>query len=106
MNRVHVAAAVLNQTPLDWEGNRARIVAAIEGARATGARVVCLPAMCVTGYGCEDAFHSPTVLDTAWEVLEVASFTTTMHSVPSIRPMPQIMPAEAISSPYMPQAVN
>jgi len=61
---------VLNQTPLDWEGNRANIVAAIEGARVAGARVICLPEMCITGYGCEDAFHSPSVLETAWEVLE------------------------------------
>ncbi len=31
MRLIKVAAAVLNQTPLDWDGNKARIIAAIEG---------------------------------------------------------------------------
>ncbi|HEV8239868.1 MAG TPA: NAD(+) synthase, partial [Thermoanaerobaculia bacterium] len=31
--------------------------------------VLCLPELCITGYGCEDAFLSPAVADTAWEVL-------------------------------------
>ncbi len=35
MKRIHVAAAVLNQTPIDWDGNRAHIVDAIAAARAS-----------------------------------------------------------------------
>jgi len=58
---VKVAAAVLNQTPLDWQGNQRRIVEAIRSARAAGASIVCLPELCITGYGCEDAFLSPGV---------------------------------------------
>ncbi len=69
MKLIKVAAAVLNQTPLDWEGNRARIVAAIADARDRGVRVLCLPELCITGYGCEDAFHSPSTHRTAGEVL-------------------------------------
>ena len=61
MNRIHVAAAVLNQTPLDWEGNQQRIVSAIRLARDRGASLVCLPELCISGYGCEDAFQSPGV---------------------------------------------
>jgi NAD+ synthase (glutamine-hydrolysing) len=53
---IAVAAAVVNQTPLDWDGNQARLVAAIRAARAAGASVLCLPEMCISGYGCEDAF--------------------------------------------------
>lgn len=68
--RLRVAAAALNQTPLDWDGNRARSLAAIQEARALGAQVLCLPELGISGYGCEDAFHSPGVLDTAWEMLE------------------------------------
>ncbi len=56
MKRIHVAAAVLNQTPLDWIGNAARITDALRGARAQGATLVCLPELCISGYGCEDAF--------------------------------------------------
>ena len=62
MNRILVAAAALNQTPLDWDGNLVRIREAIRQARRAGAQVLALPEMCVTGYGCEDAFHSTGVL--------------------------------------------
>ena len=65
MDRILVAAAALNQTPLSWEGNLANIREAILQARAAGAQVLCLPELCVTGYGCEDAFHSAGVVDTA-----------------------------------------
>lgn len=65
MDRLIVAAATLNQTPLDWQGNLANMRAAIRRARSLGAQVVCLPELCVTGYGCEDAFHSAGVLETA-----------------------------------------
>lgn len=68
--RLRVAAAALNQTPLDWDGNRSRSLAALEDARVMGARVVCLPELGISGYGCEDAFQSPGVLATAWSVLE------------------------------------
>ena len=59
MPKIHVAAGVLNQTPLDWEGNYQRILGAIEQAQKAGANLLCLPEMCLTGYGCEDQFFSP-----------------------------------------------
>ena len=31
--------------------------------------VLCLPELCITGYGCEDAFFSPGLQRTAIEVL-------------------------------------
>lgn len=79
MKLIRVAAAVLNQTPLDWDGNASRIVAAIDDARRQGASILCLPEMCITGYGCEDAFLSPGLQATAVEVLhELASHTRGM----------------------------
>jgi NAD+ synthase (glutamine-hydrolysing) len=60
---------VLNQIPLDWENNKRNILAAIETARRQEASILCLPELCITGYGCEDAFHAPGVQRTAWEVL-------------------------------------
>lgn len=70
MKLIKVAAAVLNQTPLDWDGNQRNILAAITDARERGASVLCLPELCITGYGCEDAFHSASTHRTAWEILE------------------------------------
>lgn len=70
MQFVKVAAAVLNQTPLDWQGNQGHIVDAIASARASGASIVCLPELCISGYGCEDAFLSPGVHSTCLAVLK------------------------------------
>jgi NAD+ synthase (glutamine-hydrolysing) len=70
MKLLRVAAATLNQTPLDWDGNRAHIIAAIEEARAEGVSVLCLPELCISGYGCEDAFLSPGTQSMALTVLE------------------------------------
>lgn len=69
MRRFKVAAGTLNQTPLDWDGNQSRIKAAIAEARHQGIGVLCLPELCLTGYGCEDAFLSPDVHRMAQEVL-------------------------------------
>ena len=70
MKPVKVGAAVLNQTALDWEGNRDNILGAIREAKAAKVSILCLPELCISGYGCEDAFHSPGVHRTAWEMLE------------------------------------
>lgn len=70
MNRIRVAAATLNQTPLDWAGNQRRIAEAIDMARSQGVRILCLPELSITGYGCEDQFYSPGLHDTAQAVLQ------------------------------------
>lgn len=69
MRLVKVAAATLNQTPLDWEGNKRNILAAIAAARTAGVGILCLPELCISGYGCEDMFLSPGVLSTSMRVL-------------------------------------
>ncbi|MEX2169617.1 MAG: NAD(+) synthase [Pirellulales bacterium] len=69
MRLVRIAAVALNQTPLDWAGNRRRIEHAIESARDAGTSVVCLPELCITGYGCEDMFLAPGVQRTALDSL-------------------------------------
>ncbi len=73
---IKIGAAVLNQTPLAWEPNRRNIEQAIDDARAAGVSILCLPEMCITGYGCEDAYFSASVQRTALEVLrEIAPRT-------------------------------
>src|SRR5262245_6508435 len=69
MKLIRVGAAVINQIPLDWDGNRRRISGAIESARQAGVSVLCLPELCITGYGCEDAFHAPGTQQVALDVL-------------------------------------
>jgi NAD+ synthase (glutamine-hydrolysing) len=64
-----VAAAALNQTPLAWAVNQNNVIAAIRAARDAGVGILCLPELCITGYGCEDAFLAPFVRETALDVL-------------------------------------
>lgn len=69
MKCVKVGAGALNQTPLDWEGNLARIQEVIQAAEEQGVQVLCLPELCITGYGCEDAFLSSDVPARALDML-------------------------------------
>lgn len=70
MNQITVGAATLNQTPLDWAGNADRIRDAIDEARQQSVSILCLPELCISGYGCEDAFFSPGLHQMAFEVLQ------------------------------------
>lgn len=70
MNLIKVGAAALNQTPLDWKRNRSNILRAIDRAENEGCSLLCLPELCITGYGCEDMFTSSHVLEEAWTTLE------------------------------------
>ena len=66
---LRAGGATLNQTPLDWATNLANIRAAIDQARASGVEILCLPELCLTGYGCENLFLHPWVADAAEEHL-------------------------------------
>ncbi len=70
MTRIRVGAAILNQTPLDWVGNERNILAAIDAARIEQVTVLCLPELCITGYGCEDAFQGTGLQAMVWKTLE------------------------------------
>ncbi|MCY7350106.1 MAG: NAD(+) synthase [Cytophagaceae bacterium] len=69
MKLIKVAAGVVNQTPLDWEGNKRRLIAAIEDAKQQSVSILCLPELCITGYGCEDMFFAPHTSEMAAQVL-------------------------------------
>lgn len=56
--KLKLAGACLNQTPIDWENNLQNITSAIEDAKKEGVDLLCLPELCITGYGCEDLFLS------------------------------------------------
>lgn len=67
---MRIAGASLNQTPLDWANNTSNIIAAINTAKNKNVDILCLPELCITGYGCEDMFLSPWVEEQAIEELE------------------------------------
>lgn len=79
VGRVHYGVGILNQTPFAWDANERNIRRAIDEARAAGVQVLCLPELCITGYGCEDMFHASALHDTAWErMLAIAPATKGM----------------------------
>ncbi|WP_046245790.1 NAD(+) synthase [Hymenobacter terrenus] len=55
---MRIAGAALNQVPIDWEHNLQNIRTAIEMAKESGVELLCLPELCLSGYGCEDLFLS------------------------------------------------
>lgn len=69
MLNARLAAASLNQTPIDWRGNLARIVAAIDAARAEGVGLLVLPELAITGYGCEDLYFADDIRQRAVDSL-------------------------------------
>ncbi len=77
MKLIKVAAGTLNQTPLDWTNNRNNIISCIEDAYNQDISILCLPELCISGYGCEDAFYHPDVLEQSIEsLLEIVRHTS------------------------------
>lgn len=58
MSTLKIGGATLNQIPFDWKNNTQNIIDAIRAARKEKIRLLCLPELCITGYGCEDTFLS------------------------------------------------
>jgi len=69
MKCVRVGAAALNQTPLAWDENVNNILEVIQEAKKQRVSLLCLPELCITGYGCEDHFLSKDVQQWAFEYL-------------------------------------
>jgi NAD+ synthase (glutamine-hydrolysing) len=68
---VRIAGGTVNQTPLDWTNNTQNIISAIREAQDNNVDILCLPELCVTGYGCEDLFLSDWVPAKAWEQIQL-----------------------------------
>ncbi len=67
---IRIAAASLRTTPLDFEGNHARLVAYLKKAREAGVDFIVFPELCLSGYECGDFFWHPWVAEKAWESLQ------------------------------------
>lgn len=77
MKTLKLGGATVNQTPLDWKANKANILACIEQAKEESVELLCLPELCITGYGCEDLFLSEWLPAKAMEqLLEIAPTCT------------------------------
>ena len=53
-----IGGACLNQIPMAWDHNIENILSAIAEAKRQQLDLLCLPELCITGYGCEDMFLS------------------------------------------------
>lgn len=79
MSYIKLAAGVVNQMPMDWENNEKHILDAIDQARSQHTGVLCLPELCIPGYGCEDYFFSADLQARCLEVLQnIAAHTSGM----------------------------
>ena len=66
---MNIGGASLNQVPLDWNTNQKNILEAISLAKKQKVDLLCLPELCITGYGCEDWFLSDWIYEKAMKVL-------------------------------------
>lgn len=67
---IKIGGATVNQIPMDWKNNTANIISVIEEAIQSQVKILCLPELCITGYGCEDVFLSDWLSERAWEELQ------------------------------------
>ncbi len=70
MSKIKIAGAAVNQIPFHWKNNKANILAAIDAAKKDQVKILCLPELCITGYGCEDVFLSDWLAERAWQELQ------------------------------------
>ena len=73
---IKVAGAALNQIPIHWDHNLRNIEDAIKTAKAEGVKILCLPELCLTGYGCEDLFLSEWLPEKAVSIIPRISSLT------------------------------
>ncbi len=71
MSTLKIAGATVNQIPFHWENNVNNILDAIKQAQSEKADLLCLPELCLTGYGCEDVFLSDWLTETAWKKISI-----------------------------------
>ena len=62
MFNVKIAGASLNQTPIKWKSNYQNIADSINEAKSKNIKILCLPELCISGYGYQDLFlHNQTI---------------------------------------------
>jgi NAD+ synthase (glutamine-hydrolysing) len=69
VRKLKIGGATVNQIPFDWRNNTTNIIEAIQEAIRQKITLLCLPELCITGYGCEDLFLSDWLPARAWKEL-------------------------------------
>ena len=67
---IRIASSNLNQTPLDWEKNLNNIKESIDLARKNNVKILCLPELAITGYGCQDLFYHDWFIQKSNDILD------------------------------------
>ena len=70
MNKFKVTSVTMKSTPLDFNGNLKIIKKILEEEENTTSQLILFPELCISGYGCEDAFYNPYVWEKAKKSLE------------------------------------
>ena len=70
MINIKIAAATLNQTPIHWKKNYENITKSIKEAKSKNVSILCLPELCISGYGCQDLFFNDWVIKKSFEILK------------------------------------
>ena len=73
---IRIASSNLNQTPLDWEKNLNNIKESIDLARKNNVKILCLPELAITGYGCQDLFYHNWFINKSYELLNEIKLLT------------------------------
>ncbi|MBE7437608.1 MAG: NAD(+) synthase [Spirochaetales bacterium] len=80
--RLSLCLASVNQTPLDWRGNLARLVSVTDRLSADSPDIILFPELSLSGYGCEDAFLWPATIKQAEAAL--LKFCRSTADIPSL----------------------
>ena len=82
MLAVKVGTAAVNQTPMDWDNNTNNIINAMMEAADENIDLLLFPEMALTGYGCEDAFHSMELINqVSNELTKILDCSQKMNSI-------------------------
>lgn len=63
--KIIISSSNLNQKPLDWKRNYINIKKSIDKSIKENVKILCLPELSITGYGCQDLFLNKWVIDKA-----------------------------------------
>lgn len=69
MKKVKLSSVSMKTTPLDIEGNRKKIIDALKSKEMENSSLILFPELCITGYGCEDAFYNSHLWKEAYQSL-------------------------------------
>ena len=70
MNKIKVSSISMKSTPLDFIGNTKIIKKVLDSPEVSNSALVVFPEMCISGYGCEDAFYNTHVWKKSFEMLK------------------------------------